>query len=150
MKSESLVDVYTSMIQIVGEFTTHRIMFSAGEKIGRGLVKNRTINDPRIFMEVLKDHMEREKLGEISYESVAAKDTPMTDYPVELVVKIFNSPLTELQSQGKPHCSFIRGILRGAYSEFKDWRDVSVSEIKCTGAGSDHCEFEIKKGPGNY
>ena len=35
MKSESLVDVYISMIQVVGEFTAHRIMFAAGEKIGK-------------------------------------------------------------------------------------------------------------------
>jgi predicted hydrocarbon binding protein len=150
MKSESLVDVYGSMIQIVGEFTAHRIMFAAGEKIGQGLVKNRTINDPRIFMDVLKEHMEREKLGEISYEAVPPKNSPVSDYPVELIVKVFNTPLSELPGQGKPHCSFIRGILRGAYSEFKDWRDVSVTETKCVGAGSDHCEFEIKKGPGSY
>ncbi|MFH0817928.1 MAG: V4R domain-containing protein [Candidatus Micrarchaeota archaeon] len=150
MKSESLVDVYTSMFQIVGEFTTHRIMFAAGEKIGGGMVKNRELNDPKIFMEVLKDHMQKERLGEISYELVQKKNVPAGDYPIEIIIHLFNSPLTELPGQKKPQCSFIRGVLRGAYSEFSKWRDVSVTETKCIAAGCDHCEFEIKRGPGNY
>ncbi|MFH1447655.1 MAG: V4R domain-containing protein [Candidatus Micrarchaeota archaeon] len=150
MKSESLVDVYESMFSIVGDFTTHRIMFAAGERIGRTMVKNRTINDPRILMDVLKDHMEKEGLGDISYESVLPRNDPASNYPVEMKVKIYNSPLTELKSKGIPQCSFIRGILRGAYCEFKDWRDVSVTEVKCVAVESDYCEFEIKKGPGNY
>ena len=150
MKSESLVEVYTSMFQIVGEFTTHRVMFAAGEKIGVGMVKNRELNDPKIFMEVLKDHMEREKLGEISYELVQKKGVQSGEYPVQMVVRVFNSPLTQLPGSGKPQCSFLRGILRGAYSEFKQWKDVSVTEVKCIAANGDHCEFEIKQGPGNY
>ncbi len=150
MKSESLVDVYASMVQIVGEFTAHRIMFAAGEKIGRGMIKNRELNDLKIFMELLKDHMAREKLGEIGYDIPASKNVPAGDYPVEVVARIFNSPLSELPGRGKPQCSFIRGVLRGAYIEFSKWNDVSVTETKCVCAGSDHCEFEIKKGPGGY
>jgi predicted hydrocarbon binding protein len=150
MKSESLVDVYASMFQIVGEFTTHRIMFAAGEKIGKGMVQNRELNDPKIFIEVLKDHMEREKLGEISYEIAPKTNVPAGEYPVDIIVRVFNSPLAQLPGQGKPQCSFIRGVLRGAYSEFKQWRDVSVTEVKCVACSKDHCEFEIKKGPGNY
>ncbi len=150
VKSESLVDVYESMFKIVGEFTTHRIMYSAGEKIGRNMVKNRNLNDPRVLMDVLKEHMEKESLGEITYEPVMSKSDPVSNYPVEMKVKIYNTPLSQLPSKGETHCSFIRGILRGAYSEFKDWKDISVTETKCVGKGDDHCEFEIKKGPGNY
>ncbi|MFH1470217.1 MAG: V4R domain-containing protein [Candidatus Micrarchaeota archaeon] len=150
MKSESLVDVYASMNQIVGEFTTHRIMFAAGEKIGAGMIKNRELNDPKVFMEVLKDHMEREKLGEVSYEIVPKKNIPLSEYPAEVIVRIFNTPLSELPGGGKPQCSFIRGVLRGAYADFAKTKDISVTETKCVAAGADHCEFEIKRGPGNY
>ncbi len=136
VSSEVVRGIISSAYRVSQDFQVERIMTQAGETVGRKLVKQKNPKNRAMLVKEIKEYVEKEGFGRIE-EGEKRK-------LVDIVFKVYGCPFAAgAPNINKKVCNFTRGILRGAFAEFKGAETISVKETKCWAKGDPYCEFEV-------
>ena len=113
-------------------------MTQAGETDGRRLVREKKPKNKKEFLEMLEETVSENSLGRMEEVKKGKRGL------VDTVLRVYACPF----ASGAPNvnhnlCDYTRGLIRGAFAEFKGAETVSVKEVKCWGKGDPYCEFEV-------
>lgn len=136
---EIMRHIFFGIYDVAGDFQVERIASKAGETMGRDYIRAKKPTKKPELISSLKSLFKETKLGEI--EEIKPERSSAT---IECALRLHNSAF----SAGIPNINakvdnFARGVIRGAFVEFKKMESISVNETKCWGEGDTYCEFEV-------
>lgn len=136
VSAEVLDTVMLGASQVIAEFQTDRFLSQAGELMGRQAVRQAKLADAKALQQKVVATLQDKHLGKARFE----KGTGGADYTV-VVEECFcsGSPV-----YGKPLCAIIRGVIRGAFTGFREAENTAVHEVECWGLGHAQCTFEVR------
>ncbi len=127
-----------SLYQFAGQFQASRTMTQAGEKEGRRLVKEKKPKNKKELLKLVKKFLEENSFGKM--EEVKEEKRRLVDVILRVTSCAFASGAPNIN---EAICDFTRGVIRGAFAEFKGAETVSVKETRCWAKGDAYCEFEV-------
>ena len=124
---------------ILGEYQRERLSAQAGDVIGRKIGKG--CKSKNELVKKIIEYMRKSGLGVAQTMKPKKEKSGRTPYEIFVVKESAFSYGTV--PVGKPVCEFIRALIRGAFCEYLNRENVSVSEVRCWGLGDVFCEFRV-------
>jgi len=134
-----LRNLFFSIYEISGDFQAERIATRAGESIGREYVKKGNVNSKAELSSLLVKIFTDLKIGDLK-EVKPEKRSVALESVFILYDSVFSAGIPNIN---KKVDNFARGLIRGAFAEFKGMESISVNEVKCWGMGDTYCQFEV-------
>ncbi len=136
---EVLRNMFFAIYDISGDFQAERISTQAGELVGRRIVRVNSPSSKEELLKLIKRVFLEKGLGVV--EEMKPEKSAIT---IEAVLRVKECAFCSgVAPVNKKLCNFSRGLIRGAFAEFKKMESVTVNETKCWGMGDDYCEFEV-------
>lgn len=130
-----------NLLRMIGEGAFNAVLFRMGCEMGKGFAEGHL----RIARSVgLEDPLE--VIRHVTVPLYAASGyglVSMTELEGKILVRIRDN-IEALQRMGskKPSCFLTKGMWKGVLERILK-RAISIEEVKCQAANSDHCEFEV-------
>ncbi len=128
---------HSTLEKYLGATTAAKVLYSAGEEVGKVYSAIYSAKDLTSFLSGLKKFMEDEKVAKITILS--------SDKSAIRIRSEESMTSAGIPAVARPVCHFERGFIGGAISGYTG-KHVTVTEDHCWGLGNTYCEFEIRLG----